>query len=168
MGGDPLNHVSKVQVLGAHPPSSAEGLQFFVPVQDSPPPRSKTPEPLPPSDDELRQVHFPHFVRSFFSLPKKTGWWNDSTGFFLEFSQFYWLGEMIQFHPIFQMGLVKPPAGLGWSQVEFPSLGHGCSKAMMCLMIWSYVIEPALKPGAPNPQSKILTSVTSDFCDVTW
>ena len=129
----------QVQVLGwseAKAQVLPGPLQFFVPVQDSPPPRSKTPEPLPPSDEELRQVFLQHFPQFFF-LPKKLFVVETTqTDFFVEFSQFYWLGEMIQFHPIFQMGLVQPPASLGWSQVEFPSLLKSCSSQKPWCVRW--------------------------------
>ena len=34
----------------------------FSPVQDSSPPRSKTPEPLPLSEEELREARFPQIA----------------------------------------------------------------------------------------------------------
>lgn len=71
-------------------PSSAGSTGGFCPVQDSPPPRSKTPEPLPPSDEELRQVFSAAFSAVFFGCRKNWGGETTQTVFFfVEFSQFY-------------------------------------------------------------------------------
>ena len=143
----------------------------FCPVQDSPPPRSKTPEPLPPSDDELRQV-FSAF--SAFFLPKN---WvvKQLNGFFFEFHNSIDLGRWSNFIRFFSNGLVQPPTSLGWSQVEFPSLLKSCSShavsddLVFCLeslnAMETYLA--GLKTWGPNPQSQILTSVVTSR-DVTW